>query len=60
MSFSYTLSGSVFVPENQITEHRDTYSYVRLRGYAHTVAVYEKDTCIGWAVKTSHMKVEDR
>ena len=49
--FAYTKDDYVFVPEVRIRTHNPAYRYEALRGYSYTVAVFDGDTCIGYAVK---------
>ena len=45
----YTATGSLWMPENKITEVVPGHTYEPLRGYGSVMAVLDADgTCIGW------------
>lgn len=41
---------AIFVPD-MVLDHAEGYRYEWLRGYAHVLAVFEGETCIGWTLK---------
>jgi hypothetical protein len=53
-TIAYTDKGSIMIPDKEIIKDCHGYTYEALRGYAHTLAVFDSDNkCIGWTMVES-------